>query len=223
METFQRWAWRDDAQRQQDAQTLMRGQQSQLTGVTSVTLTCSPNAGNQKIDNLAVLCLPYIFPNLVSVDLSDLFNTIVPVSICMRFATHCPQLSRLVWKGYDKSDGLSLEGYEFHNAANLTELCLDGCRFSTGGRHTREFMDRFSDATSVEYLFHRCHRQLERVSIKNVAEVVGRGHQPRAVTQEKLIKMVRRNPALRWLRSDLSEENTAMLRQERPEVTFVND
>jgi hypothetical protein len=38
-----------------------------------------------------------------------------------------------------------------------------------------------------------------------------------------LIKMVRLHPTLRWLRSDLSEENVAMLKQERPEITFVSD
>ena len=48
---------------------------------------------------------------------------------------------------------------------------------------------------------------------------------PRAfpVTQEMLIKMVRHHPTLRWLRSDLTEENIAMLQHECPEVTFVRD
>jgi hypothetical protein len=35
------------------------------------------------------------------------------------------------------------------------------------------------------------------------------------VSQEMLIKMVRNHPALRWLRSNLLEENIAMLQQER--------
>ena len=42
------------------------------------------------------------------------------------------------------------------------------------------------------------------------------------VRQEMLIKMVRLHPTLRWLRSDLTKENIAMLQQERPEITFVS-
>lgn len=44
----------------------------------------------------------------------------------------------------------------------------------------------------------------------------------RAVSQEMLIKMVRCHCTLRWVRSDLSAENVAMLQQERPEVVFVS-
>lgn len=36
--------------------------------------------------------------------------------------------------------------------------------------------------------------------------------------QEELIKMVRRHPTLRWLQSDLSNENVVMLKQERPDT-----
>jgi hypothetical protein len=42
------------------------------------------------------------------------------------------------------------------------------------------------------------------------------------VSQEKLVKMVQNHPALCWLRSDLTDENIAMLQQERPEFTFVS-
>jgi hypothetical protein len=45
------------------------------------------------------------------------------------------------------------------------------------------------------------------------------------VTQELLIKMVRRliAPTLRWLRSDLTQENIVLLQQERPGITFVSE
>ena len=41
--------------------------------------------------------------------------------------------------------------------------------------------------------------------------------------QEVIVKMVRNRPQLRWLRSDLTPENVAMLQQERPEITFVSE
>jgi hypothetical protein len=36
-----------------------------------------------------------------------------------------------------------------------------------------------------------------------------------------LIRFVRNAPNLRWFRSDLTPENVAMLKAERPDVTFV--
>lgn len=44
------------------------------------------------------------------------------------------------------------------------------------------------------------------------------------MTQDMLVKMVRNLSRLRWLKSDLSKENVvAMLKGERPEVTFVSE
>lgn len=43
------------------------------------------------------------------------------------------------------------------------------------------------------------------------------------IPQDVLIKMVRRHPLLKWLRSDLLAENVALLEEERPEITFVSD
>ena len=37
------------------------------------------------------------------------------------------------------------------------------------------------------------------------------------------MKMVRLHPTLKWLRSDLTAENVAILQQERPDVTFVSE
>ena len=72
-----------------------------------------------------------------------------------------------------------------------------------------------------ENLFSSCNT-LERVSIKN--SVISYSQEPsERVSQEMLIKMVRNHPKLRWLKSDLTKENVAMLRQERPEITFVTE
>lgn len=66
----------------------------------------------------------------------------------------------------------------------------------------------------------RCTR-LERLSIKNTTWSTYLGTEQWPVPQEMIMKMVRRNRNLRWLRSHLTEENIAILQQERPDVTFV--
>lgn len=43
------------------------------------------------------------------------------------------------------------------------------------------------------------------------------------VSQAVLMNIVRHHRSLRWLRSDLTSENVAILQQERPLVTFVSD
>jgi hypothetical protein len=43
------------------------------------------------------------------------------------------------------------------------------------------------------------------------------------ISQGMLIKMVQLTPMLRWLRSDLTDENVDILHQERLDVTFVSD
>lgn len=63
-------------------------------------------------------------------------------------------------------------------------------------------------------------QHLERLSIKRTSYGTEElGFEP--VTQGMLIKMVRHHATLRWLRSDLSKENVAMLKRERPEISFV--
>jgi hypothetical protein len=72
------------------------------------------------------------------------------------------------------------------------------------------------------YLLMHC-RHLERLILKNVTWFVsGSDHELEPLPQEIIIKMVRYHPTLRWLQSDLTEENVAILKQEaRPEITFV--
>lgn len=62
---------------------------------------------------------------------------------------------------------------------------------------------------------------LERVSVVGVTTHNGE-NDSRPLKQSTLIKFVRNTPTLTWLRSDLTDENIAMLRKERPEVTFVS-
>lgn len=42
------------------------------------------------------------------------------------------------------------------------------------------------------------------------------------LVQNLLIRFVRHHPSLRWLKSDLTDENIAMLKAEGTQVTLVN-
>ena len=91
----------------------------------------------------------------------------------------------------------------------MKELCLDG------------FLFRSYEPS--RYLFELC-PSIERLSIKDCAYDEYDVEEAEAeLPQEDLIKMVRNHPSLRWLRSDLSAENVAMLQQECPEMTFVSE
>lgn len=99
-------------------------------------------------------------------------------------------------------------GRNFRLASNLTELFLDDTKFQD--------VDRRHD-----YMFQHC-SSLQRLSIKNATnDIYFTRAEP--MPQERIVKMVRLHPTLRWLRSDLTEENVAMLQQERPEITLVSE
>lgn len=62
------------------------------------------------------------------------------------------------------------------------------------------------------FLFKTC-SSLERLSIKNIRFVTCKGEEG-DITQEMLIKMVHNQATVRWLKSDLSDENITMLQRE---------
>jgi hypothetical protein len=69
------------------------------------------------------------------------------------------------------------------------------------------------------FIFHRCCKALERVSIRNARcyrNVLI------CIPQNALIKFVRNVPSLRWFRSDLTQENIDMLQLERPDIELLN-
>lgn len=63
---------------------------------------------------------------------------------------------------------------------------------------------------------------LEHVTIKNARIYNMQRRQMQALPQNLLIHFVRHAPNLQLFRSDLTNDNIAMLKQERPEVTLVN-
>ena len=66
--------------------------------------------------------------------------------------------------------------------------------------------DEYSDI----FLFHKCSKELERVSIKNITH--GGCF---SVPQNLMIKFVQNTPTLKWLRSDLTQDNIEMLQSEQ--------
>ena len=148
-----------------------------------------------------IFCL---FPNLKALDMSHLF---LCDSTSTAIRKHCPAITSITWR----SNGHNVQphsGEDFQGLTLLKELCLDG------------FLFRSYEPS--RYMFERC-PTIERLSIKDCAFYEWDRAPEAELPQEDLIKMVRNHPLLRWLRSDLSAENVAMLQQERPEMTFVSE
>jgi hypothetical protein len=195
----------------------------QLTGITSLDMACNPsdNVVQGRLDWTTVFPLALIFPNLTQVDLSYA-NIALPDNLCGFFCKYCPTLTRLSWNGCQRHS-LNMSGGAFSNVARITELHLDDTRFL---RYDERSMRRFSSAEDDDedfFLFRTC-LHLERLSMKNARfTLLYDEDEIRPESQDFLVKMVRRHPTLRWLRSDLTDENVAMLKQERPEITFVSE
>lgn len=154
--------------------------------------------------------------NLQSLDLSNLEANFR--SVIGSFINNCPDLTKVKWNG---CQDIFQHGHELEQASKPTQLYIDGAVFS---RYVRDDDTRLELARDHpnSYLLERCSR-LERLSLKGASvKVVSIADSPVPILQEALIKMVRRHPTLRWLRSDLSHENVALLEQERPEITFVS-
>merc|ERR1712224_846401 len=126
-----------------------------------------------------------------------------------------PLLKKVTW---NRTSGLCVSGFEFKNCSALVELILDDSLFSGAWdvvdwdrrrRRGRRRKDGF--------LFFRCCKSLERLSIRNArSSIPSCNYSP--CPQEFLIKFVRNAPSLQWFRSDLSKENMEMLRKERPGI-----
>jgi hypothetical protein len=77
------------------------------------------------------------------------------------------------------------------------------------------------DDAHPEYLFHASNQPLERVSFEDLTYCWG-SLDDMPLPQGALVKFVRRTPTLKWFKSHLTPENVALLRTERPDVTFAS-
>jgi len=185
-----------------------------LEHVTSVDCSSDASTANSKVQLLPLIILSRSLVNLREVDLSSVKPATVGTSVMDLFCKNCPRLTKITWSGCNQ--GIFLCGFEFRNAYNLTDLYLDGAEL---------FLIAFPDGlvNPRDHFFLMKCRRLERLSMKNafVQKTFSDGVDP--VSQDIIIKMVRRHPTLRWLRSDLTAENVVMLQRERPEITFVTE
>jgi hypothetical protein len=79
----------------------------------------------------------------------------------------------------------------------------------------------------ADWVLLREYTNLERVTLKNATYLERYGRRSgnsywKKLPQEALIKFVRHTPKLRWFCSDLTQDNIAILKEERPEVEFCN-
>jgi hypothetical protein len=110
----------------------------------------------------------------------------------------------------------------------------DSIFYARADEATDESKCMFDDTINhgVHVIFYHVRDILERVSIRNAKYCVSSKFpllmrmrdlsEPKAVPQEGLMKFVRHASNLRWFRSDLTPENVAILKAERPEITFVS-
>lgn len=129
------------------------------------------------------------------------------------------------------------------DSRRIIDLIADGCIFqhsfdafgsSNYGARMR-LRREMANAISNEEPYYGQQRYLlmdfprvERVSLKGAMwrlhhEDTDTVYDAEPLSQAMLMKMVRRHPTLRWLRSDLCERKVAILKSERPEITFVSE
>jgi hypothetical protein len=162
------------------------------------------------------------------------FNERMPCYLVWSFG-HCfPALDRFSWhflgwgmEEYWKHDYcLKLDGEDFsrHGEEKIKELYLDHSRFVFPcGKSWYNF-----ELNGGDFLFGRC-RALVKLSIHKAIHIWEDTDEygwpefiDEPISQKMIIKMVRDMPLLRWLCSDLTDKNVATLREERPDLTYVN-
>jgi hypothetical protein len=136
-----------------------------------------------------------------------------------------PRIIKLTWKGANRggdvrNQSIFLTGM-LQEFCYIDELCINNSVFHC---HPNVLV-RYSNGSNYNYYLWIYYRRLERISMNAVSCWCcgARGDVEEPMLQEAIVKMVRHTPTLHWLRSDLTEENVAMLQNERPEVTFVSD
>jgi len=188
--------------------------EARLEGVTSLTLSSSPNR-RVAVDGLQFLS---ILPNLKEINFGHVMvSTIHP---CWSLGNHChPKLSIT---GTGSENCLELTGFGLNNSQNVTELYLDGAHLLSTLPEVVTRMLLESDGIPTFVLV--AYRRLERLSLKGTTWGSRSSLRPQKenLSQSMLMKIARKHPTLRWLRSDLSAENMEILKNERPDITLVS-
>jgi hypothetical protein len=193
----------------------------QMSGITSLYYFSS---SLQSSSIFTTYILAMILPNLREVDFS---NTCLNSVSLRRFTMRCPRLEKIT--SYYSEKQISLCGTCMSFSNNLKEITMDNSCFSLDFNTNNK--DNFFDLSNHQdvYIFHKCCQAIERVSIRNMDyyshwEYPGDDDEQKEILiQNALIKFVRNAPStLRWFRSDLTSDNTTMLRLERPGIELLN-
>jgi hypothetical protein len=198
----------------------------QLRGVSSLDTSV---VGRTYVQDCVFRGLALMCPNLMKLNISGPSG-----DIC--FFELCPNLTNLTWSlagGLNFMDGmdgsyrtpLDLKGSFFRMAATLRELYLeDSVLLSYTGREIDPMIASEPMEEQVEgdsWLLCECPSPLERIDLRGVTYFSGPGRRL-PIPQKALVKLVRRSRNLKWLRSELSKENIAMLQLERLDLTFLS-
>jgi hypothetical protein len=188
---------------------------AQLTGVTNLDLSLSEGQ-TRHVYHRCVKALLRMCPNVADVDLSH-----VEVFGATEIWNACSNSEQVTWKGCRGllvSGGIQDTGIEVVNLSDSV--------FRSDNVQSNAMNLYGTNGNDDSYMFHFC-PELRRLDIKNASwHCQGHCHdmpEPEDLPQEIIIKMVRHHPNLVWLRSDLTDENVAMLQEERPEITFVSE
>jgi hypothetical protein len=199
----------------------------QINGITSLDLygIFSSTDDNTLMD----IILPNILPKLREVNFSDMsvYNRIL-----RKYSENCPLLEKVT----SKNNGflINLDGRDMRHSNSLKEINLDNSRFICGDPYRKNPIEDLNNHQEV-FIFHRCCKTLERVSICNTKCDNGDDgtisqsakyydfDDDEKISQNTLIKFVRNAPpTLRWFRSDLTQDDMTMLRLERPGIDLLN-
>jgi hypothetical protein len=148
----------------------------------------------------------------------DLSHSCIPAAALTHIINDCIGLEKLVWEG----SPCSFEDPEYFTkeCRKLKEVYIDGSILYC---HVAGMPSLLVAGVVGE-------RNIERLSIKNCRASRGnferlsimdcRASRGFELSQDAIIQFVRETPSLKWLRSDLTPKNVAMMEAERPDVTF---
>ena len=180
-------------------------------GILSLDLSLS-SPTTAYCDNSFPFYLSHILPNLQELDLS---NTKFTSCVLVNFSRNCPRVEQITFNNIQRCSYISLDGEDMQHAHNLRLLIVDDSVFCVYN------IEKYSDLINNQdtFLFHKCCKVLERVSIRKAKY----GHGRNIIPQDALIKFVRNAPpTLKWFRSDLTKQNMDILRMERPGIELLS-
>ena len=193
--------------------------QQRFTGVVALDLSSLRFTKTVFTNCFFLATLRAMLPNLREIDLS---SSNIQSHQLEEFAEECSRLEKITYNhssdpwGSCSISRTCMDGKHMSPAKNLREIYMDDSDFYAGGAgwSRKKMSDLENDEYSDIFLFHKCSKGLERVSIKNAKNKTYVGDDG-IFSQNVLIKFVRNTPTLKWLRSDLTQDNIDMLRSEQ--------